>query len=81
MWVVLVREQWCALLDPTLRAKAREEWARGSGAYCETLPSRGGRAKGRALAGVLGLLWGGACEFFVAVFQIADDLRALREMG
>ena len=33
---------------------------------------------GLALAGVLGLLWRGACEFFVAVFQIADDLRALR---
>jgi hypothetical protein len=27
---------------------------------------------------VLGLLWRGACEFFLAVFQIADDLQALR---
>lgn len=27
---------------------------------------------------VLGLLWRGACEFFLAVFQIAEDLRALR---
>jgi hypothetical protein len=26
----------------------------------------------------LGLLWRGACEFFLAVFQIADDLQALR---
>lgn len=36
---------------------------------------------GLALAGVLGLLWRGACEFFVAVFQIADDLHALRGAG
>ena len=36
---------------------------------------------GLAAAGVLGLLWRGACEFFVAVFQIADDLRAIRELG
>ncbi len=36
---------------------------------------------GLALAFVLGLLWRGACEFFVAVFQIADDLRALRMMS
>ncbi|MBE7217033.1 MAG: DUF4282 domain-containing protein [Caulobacteraceae bacterium] len=36
---------------------------------------------GLALAAVLGLLWRGACEFFVAVFQIADDLRALRAMS
>jgi hypothetical protein len=33
---------------------------------------------GLAIALVLGLVWRGACEFFVAVFQIADDLRALR---
>ena len=26
----------------------------------------------------LGLIWRGACEFFLAVFQIADDLQALR---
>ncbi len=28
---------------------------------------------------VMTLLWRGACEFFLAVFDIADDLRALRE--
>ncbi len=33
---------------------------------------------GLALAAILWLLWRGACEFCVAVFQIADDLRALR---
>lgn len=36
---------------------------------------------GLALAGVLGLVWRGACEFFVAVFQIADDLSALRAIN
>lgn len=35
------------------------------------------------VAGLLGvvimaLIWRGVCEFFVAVFQISDDLRALR---
>ncbi len=33
---------------------------------------------GLLLAAVLGLIWRGVCEFFVAVFQIAEDLRALR---
>ena len=33
---------------------------------------------GLLVAGVFALLWRGACEFYVAVFQIADDLRALR---
>ena len=33
---------------------------------------------GFLLAGVLALIWRGLCEFFVAVFQIAEDLRALR---
>ena len=28
---------------------------------------------------VMTLFWRGACEFFLAVFDIADDLRALRE--
>jgi hypothetical protein len=27
---------------------------------------------------ILALLWRGACEFFMAVFRIADDLSALR---
>jgi hypothetical protein len=27
----------------------------------------------------LALLWRGACEFYMAVFRIADDLRVLRE--
>lgn len=33
---------------------------------------------GLMLVAVAGLLWRGACEFFLAVFQIADDLAALR---
>ena len=33
---------------------------------------------GLAAAAVLGLLWRGACAFCIAVFQIADDLRAIR---
>jgi hypothetical protein len=28
----------------------------------------------------LALLWRAACEFFVAVFRISDDLHALRQM-
>lgn len=50
---------------------------------------RGGEVTGLLLAivalvaGLLGvtimaLVWRGVCEFFVAVFQISDDLRALR---
>lgn len=33
---------------------------------------------GLLMIGVLVLLWRGACEFFMAVFSIADDLQALR---
>lgn len=33
---------------------------------------------GLLIAGVLALIWRSVCEFFVAVFQIAEDLRALR---
>jgi hypothetical protein len=50
---------------------------------------RGGTVEGTVLAipvlvagclmiGALVLLWRGACEFYMAVFGIADDLRALR---
>jgi hypothetical protein len=50
---------------------------------------RGGSIEGTILAipvlvagflviGALVLLWRGACEFYMAVFRIADDLRALR---
>ena len=34
---------------------------------------------GLLLAAILALIWRGACEFFVAVFSIAEDLRAIRE--
>lgn len=34
---------------------------------------------GLLVAGALALIWRSACEFFVAVFSIAEDLRALRE--
>ena len=33
---------------------------------------------GLLLAGALALIWRSCCEFFVAVFSIAEDLRALR---
>jgi hypothetical protein len=33
---------------------------------------------GLVVIGVLILLWRGACEFYLAVFRIADDLSALR---
>lgn len=34
---------------------------------------------GLLVAGALALIWRSACEFFVAVFSIAEDLRAIRE--
>lgn len=34
---------------------------------------------GLLMIGVFALLWRGACEFFLAIFRIADDLQALRE--
>jgi hypothetical protein len=33
---------------------------------------------GLLLTAALGMIWRGMCEFYVAVFQIAEDLRALR---
>jgi hypothetical protein len=33
---------------------------------------------GLLMMGAMVLLWRGACEFFLAVFQIAEDLQALR---
>jgi hypothetical protein len=50
---------------------------------------RGGSIEGTILAipvlvagflviGALVLLWRGACEFYMAIFRIADDLRVLR---
>jgi hypothetical protein len=33
---------------------------------------------GLLIAGALTLLWRAVCEFYVAVFRISDDLRALR---
>ena len=34
---------------------------------------------GLLVAGALALIWRSACEFFVAVFSIAEDLRAIRQ--
>lgn len=34
---------------------------------------------GLLVCAALVLLWRGACEFYVAVFRISDDLRAFRE--
>jgi hypothetical protein len=53
---------------------------------------RGGSLEGTLLAipvlvagflmiGALALLWRGACEFYLAVFRIADDLRVLRTVA
>ena len=33
---------------------------------------------GLLVIGVLALIWRGACEFYLAVFRIAEDLHALR---
>lgn len=33
---------------------------------------------GLLVVAVLGLLWRAMCEFYVAIFRIGDDLRALR---
>jgi hypothetical protein len=33
---------------------------------------------GLLMAAALAMIWRGMCEFYVAVFRIADDLRALR---
>lgn len=33
---------------------------------------------GLLIAAALGLLWRAVCEFYVAIFRISDDLRALR---
>jgi energy-converting hydrogenase Eha subunit E len=35
---------------------------------------------GLLIAAALALLWRAVCEFYVAVFRISDDLRALRLM-
>jgi hypothetical protein len=37
-------------------------------------------AGGLAVLG-FALLWRAVCEFYVAIFRISDDLRALRESG
>jgi len=33
---------------------------------------------GLLMVGAFALIWRGTCEFFVAIFRISDDLRALR---
>jgi hypothetical protein len=33
---------------------------------------------GLLVVGALALLWRGLCEFYMAVFRIADDLRVMR---
>jgi hypothetical protein len=30
---------------------------------------------------IMALLWRAICEFYVAIFRISDDLRALRDSG
>jgi hypothetical protein len=36
---------------------------------------------GLLVAGALVLLWRAFCEFYVAIFRISDDLRALRQQS
>ena len=36
---------------------------------------------GLLMAGVMALLWRAACEFYVAIFRISEDLHALRQAG
>ena len=36
---------------------------------------------GLLVAGAAALIWRGMCEFYVAVFRISEDLRALRLAG
>jgi len=36
---------------------------------------------GLLIAGAMGLLWRAFCEFYVAIFRISDDLRALRQQA
>ena len=36
---------------------------------------------GLLVVGALALMWRAFCEFYVAIFRIADDLRSLRESG
>jgi hypothetical protein len=36
---------------------------------------------GLLVAGVMALLWRAACEFYVAIFRISEDLHALRQSG
>jgi hypothetical protein len=34
---------------------------------------------GLLMVGAFAMIWRGMCEFFVAIFRISDDLRALRK--
>ena len=36
---------------------------------------------GGLVVAAVALLWRAMCEFYVAIFRISDDLRALRESG
>ena len=36
---------------------------------------------GLLVAGAMALLWRAFCEFYVAIFRISDDLRALRQQA
>jgi hypothetical protein len=51
---------------------------RGQGA-AEKLIALPALVVGALMVIILGLLWRAACEFFVAIFRISDDLRALRQ--
>jgi hypothetical protein len=53
---------------------------RGQGA-AEKLIALPALVAGALLVVILALLWRALCEFYVAIFRISDDLRALREAG
>jgi Domain of unknown function (DUF4282) len=53
---------------------------RGEGA-AEKLIAVPALVAGALVVAILALLWRALCEFYVAIFRISDDLRALREAG
>jgi hypothetical protein len=53
---------------------------RGDG-IAEKLVALPALVAGALIVLIMALLWRALCEFYVAIFRISDDLRALREAG
>ena len=51
---------------------------RGEG-IAEKLVALPALVAGALIVAIMSLLWRALCEFYVAIFRISDDLRALRE--